>query len=57
METKKLIEKYTYRVEWSEEYKLHIARYLGFPSLAVHGSTVEDTLKGIGKVDKKLINI
>jgi hypothetical protein len=27
METKKLIEKYTYRVEWSEEYKLHIARY------------------------------
>ncbi len=57
METKRFIEKYTYRVEWSEEYKLHIARYLEFPSLAAHGSTVEDTVKGIGKVVKKLINI
>jgi len=57
MGTKKFIEKYTYRVEWSEEYKLHIARYLEFPSLAAHGSTVEDTVKGIGKVVKKLINI
>jgi hypothetical protein len=57
METKKLIEKYTYIVEWSEEYKLHIVRYLEFPSMAGHGSTVEDTLKGIGKVVKKLINI
>lgn len=57
METKRFIEKYTYRVEWSEEYKLHIARYLEFPSLAAHGSTVEGALNGIGKVVEKLINI
>jgi len=42
---------------WLEEYKLHIARCLEFPSLAKYGSTVEGALKGIGKVVEKLINI
>jgi hypothetical protein len=44
METNKLIEKYTYRVEWSEEDKLHIGRCLEFPSLAAHGGMVSTLL-------------
>jgi len=50
MKTNKFIEKYTYRVEWSEEDKLHLARCLEFPSLIAHGSTVEGALKEIKKV-------
>jgi predicted RNase H-like HicB family nuclease len=50
MKTNKLIEKYTYRVEWSEEDKLHIGRCLEFPSLAAHGSTIEGAVKEIEKV-------
>ena len=55
MKTNKLIEKYTYRVEWSEEDKLHIARCLEFPSLSAHGSTVEGALKEIEKVVEEVI--
>jgi len=50
MKNIKLIEKYTYRVEWSEEDQLHIARCLEFPSLAAHGTTAEGALKEIEKV-------
>jgi len=39
--------KYTYRIEWSEEDQLHIARCLEFPSLATHGKTPEKALKEI----------
>jgi len=56
METNKSIEKYTYRVEWSEEDKLHIARCLEFPSLAAHGSTIEAALKEIEKVVEESIS-
>jgi predicted RNase H-like HicB family nuclease len=56
METNKLIEKYTYRIEWSEEDKLHIARCLEFPSLAAHDSTVEGALREIEKVVEESIN-
>jgi predicted HicB family RNase H-like nuclease len=45
-----LIDKYTYRVEWSEEDKAHIARCLEFPSLAAHGSTAAKALNEIEKV-------
>ena len=55
MGIKKLIEKYTYRVEWSEEDNLHIARCLEFPSLAAHGSTVEAALREIEKVVEESI--
>ena len=55
MKTHKIIEKYTYRVEWSEEDKLHIARCLEFPSLIAHGNTVESALKEIEKVVKEAI--
>ena len=49
----KIIEKYTYRVEWSEEDQLHIARCLEFPSLAAHGDTVENALKEIQNIKQK----
>ena len=40
-------EKYTYRIEWSEEDHCHIARCLEFPSLAAHGDTIEEVLREI----------
>jgi predicted RNase H-like HicB family nuclease len=47
---KKMIEKYTYRIEWSEEDQVHVARCLEFPSLTAHGNTVEAALKEIEHV-------
>lgn len=41
------IEKYTYRIEWSEEDGAHIGRCLEFPSLAVHGGSALEALKEI----------
>ena len=55
MENHKISEKYTYRVEWSEEDQLHIGRCLEFPSLAAHGNTVECALKEIEKVVEEAI--
>ena len=43
----KITEKYTYRVEWSEEDQTHVARCLEFPSLAAHGHTVAVALHEI----------
>ncbi len=40
-------DKYTYRIQWSEEDASHIARCLEFPSLAAHGETAEQALKEI----------
>ena len=39
--------KYTYRIEWSDEDQFHIARCLEFPSLSAHGKTPEKALKEI----------
>jgi len=50
MKIYELTEKYTYRVEWSEEDKTHIARCLEFPSLMAHGDTIEGALKEIKEV-------
>ena len=50
MKIYELTEKYTYRVEWSEEDKTHIARCLEFPSLMAHGDTIESALKEIKEV-------
>ncbi|MBC8390565.1 MAG: type II toxin-antitoxin system HicB family antitoxin [Actinobacteria bacterium] len=55
MKSHKIIEKYTYRVEWSEEDQLHIARCLEFPSLVAHGNTIEHALKEIEKVVEEAI--
>lgn len=40
-----IVEKYTYRIEWSEEDNTHIARCLEFPSLITHGETAQSALK------------
>lgn len=55
MNNHELIQKYTYRVEWSEEDNKHIGRCLEFPSLMAHGSTIENTLKQIEKVVEEAI--
>ena len=41
------IDKYTYRIEWSEDDQCHVARCLEFPSLAAHGNTIEEALREI----------
>jgi predicted RNase H-like HicB family nuclease len=43
-------EKYTYRVEWSEDDKVHITRCMEFPSLMAHGNTAGTALLEIEKV-------
>jgi predicted HicB family RNase H-like nuclease len=50
MPNNKLIDKYTYRVEWSEEDSAHVASCLEFPSLAAHGGTAGKALAEIEKV-------
>ncbi|MBB6482682.1 type II toxin-antitoxin system HicB family antitoxin [Spirochaeta isovalerica] len=50
MKNNNLIDKYTYRVEWSEEDNTHIAKCLEFPSLMAHGDTSSDALKEIEDV-------
>lgn len=50
MNTTEAADKYTYRVEWSEEDQLHIARCLEFPSLLAHGRTVEKALREVKQV-------
>jgi predicted RNase H-like HicB family nuclease len=44
---KNSIDKYTYRIEWSEVDQCHVARCLEFPSLAAHGNTTEEALREI----------
>jgi predicted HicB family RNase H-like nuclease len=47
---KNLVDKYTYRVEWSQEDQSHIATCLELPSLSAHGSAPEKALAEIRKV-------
>jgi len=56
MKTVNKIEKYTYRVEWSEEDGVHLARCLEFPSLMAHGDSPERALKEIESVVGETIN-
>lgn len=42
-----MVNRYTYRVEWSLEDEAFIGRCLEFPSLAAHGSTHQEALKEI----------
>jgi predicted HicB family RNase H-like nuclease len=44
---KELINKYTYRIEWSEEDQLFLAKCLELPGLSAHGKTNEEALKEI----------
>lgn len=43
----KRVDKYTYRIEWSEEDQVFIAKCLEFPGLLAHGKTSEEALKEI----------
>jgi len=45
-----LSEKFTYRVEWSQEDQVHIARCLEFPSLKAHGNSAKKALEEIESV-------
>ncbi len=44
------VKKYTYRVVWSEEDQLHIARCLELSSIAAHGKSANDALLELEKV-------
>lgn len=44
-----LSDKYTYRVEWSEEDGVHVATCLEMSTLKAHGKTMESALKNIKK--------
>lgn len=50
-----IVNKYTYRIEWSEEDQVFIASCLEFPGLAAHGDTTENALKEIKLVIKESI--
>jgi len=49
------LDKYTYRIEWSEEDQAHIGRCLEFPSLTVHAKTAEKALKEIELIVEETI--
>jgi len=51
----KLLDKYTYRIEWSEEDEAHVARCLEFPFLSAFGKTIEAALKEIRFVVKEVL--
>lgn len=44
---KKTMDKYEYKVVWSEEDQVYIGRVAEFPSLAAHGDTSETALREI----------
>ncbi|MDR3243240.1 MAG: type II toxin-antitoxin system HicB family antitoxin [Elusimicrobiota bacterium] len=51
----KIIDKYTYMVEWSEVDNVHIAYCLEFSTLMAHGNTSEKALFEIKKVVEETI--
>ena len=51
-----VVNKYTYRIEWSEEDQVYIGRCLEFPGLSAHGTTNEKALKEIKFVIAEAIN-
>jgi predicted RNase H-like HicB family nuclease len=50
MKKNNIAEKFTYRVEWSSEDNVHIARCLEFPTLLAHGNTAGEALVEIESV-------
>ena len=56
MKTEEIVEKYTYRVEWSEEDQTHIARCVELSTLAAHGEKAADALIELEKVVFETIN-
>jgi predicted HicB family RNase H-like nuclease len=51
----KEIDRYTYRVTWSEDDQEHVGLCVEFPSLSWLELTPEDALKGIRKLVQKCI--
>ncbi|HNX25717.1 MAG TPA: toxin-antitoxin system HicB family antitoxin [Spirochaetota bacterium] len=51
------IDKYTYRIEWSEADNAHIGRCLEFPSLAVHAESAGMALKEINYLVEETIKL
>jgi len=45
MKINELINRYAYRVDWSDEDNIHIARILELPGVLSHGSSQEDAIK------------
>jgi predicted HicB family RNase H-like nuclease len=52
----KIVDRYTYREEWSEEDEVYIARCLEFPSVAAHGPSPEEALAEVRSVVAVIIN-
>ena len=50
MKIEELVERYTYRVEWSEADETHIARCAELPSLAAHGDKAAAAISELEKV-------
>ena len=53
--TKDSVDRYSYRVGWSEEDECYIATCLEFPSLSGHGDSYEEALKDIVAVVKESV--
>jgi predicted HicB family RNase H-like nuclease len=49
------VEKYAYKVEWSQDDGVHIGYCLEFPSLAAHGKSMTKALNEIKKVVEETI--
>ena len=52
----KEIDRYTYRVTWSEDDQQHVGLCVEFPSLSWLENTPEDALKGIRKLVRSCIS-
>ena len=50
MSIEEIVEKYAYRVEWSEVAGTHVSRCAEFPSLAAHGEKAAEALIELEKV-------
>lgn len=52
----KISDKYTYRVEWDEDDKIHLVHCLEFPSLKAHGKTQEKALRNAKIIVEESVN-
>jgi len=50
-----IVNKYTYRIEWSEEDQIYLARCLEFPGLSAHADANEKALQQIKYVVSEAI--
>jgi predicted HicB family RNase H-like nuclease len=55
MKTKPIVDRYTFRVTWSEEDQQHVGLCVEFPSLSWLSNTPETALRGIRKVVRDVV--